>query len=129
MAYARDEKELAELLKKRSRRFAIDTVRLCRHFPRTIAGYVVGRQLIKAATATAANYRAACRSRSPADFISRISVVSEEADESQFWLDIAVEVELTSGSEARRLLAEAASSARYSPNPEQRASRTKPKAA
>ncbi|CAN5817690.1 hypothetical protein BH24ACI4_BH24ACI4_30220 [soil metagenome] len=70
-------------------------------------GYVVAKQLIRSATATAANYRAACRSRSPAEFASRVSVVSEEADESMFWLDLTVAAGIQADGEAKRLLGEA----------------------
>ncbi len=69
-------------------------------------GYVVAKQVIKSATSTAANYRAACRARSPNDFASKISVVSEEADESQFWLDLTIAARIVSDREAERLLAE-----------------------
>jgi four helix bundle protein len=99
--------ELAEDLKKQARQFALDVIRLCRRFPKTMDGYVVSKQLIKSATSTAANYRAACPSRSPTDFVSRISVVAEEADESQFWLDVTIAGQIVSDSEARKLLQEA----------------------
>ena len=67
---------------------------------------VVAKQLIEAATSVAANYRAACRSRSPADFISKISVVSEEADESQFWLELTLESQILERERVRALLNE-----------------------
>jgi four helix bundle protein len=73
----------------------------------TIDAQVVGRQLIKAATSVAANYRAACRSRSSADFVSKISVVCEEADESEFWIDIMIASDILVHPDARRLLHEA----------------------
>ena len=97
----------AEELKRRTRRFALDTLRLVRRFDRTIDAEIVGRQLIKAATGVAANYRAACRARSRAEFIAKIGVVAEEADESQFWLDITVALPIVADAESRRLLAEA----------------------
>ena len=91
----------------RSQRFALDVIRLCRDFPKSIDAYVVAKQLIRCATATAANYRAACSARSPGDFVSGISVVSEEADESEFWLDIAIASQMVSSAMARPLLREA----------------------
>jgi four helix bundle protein len=100
------QRELTEQLKRRSRQFALDVIFLCRRFPRTLDAYVVAKQLIKAATATAANYRAACRSHSPSDFASRISVVSEEAEESQLWLDITIAAGIVADGEAKRLFAE-----------------------
>jgi four helix bundle protein len=102
-----DQSARAEQLKKRTQRFAIDVIFLCRRFPRTMDGYVVGKQLIKPATSTAANYRAACRSRSRNDFASKIAVVNEEADESQFWLEVTIAAGMVAGGEAERLLAEA----------------------
>ena len=97
----------AELLRQRTQRFAIAVLRLCRQFPRTIVGYVIAKQLIKASTSVAANYRAACRSRSRNDFISKISTVCEEADESQFWLDVTIAAEVLNDSDSRALLKEA----------------------
>ena len=87
----------AAALKKRSKRFAIDVILLCRRFPLSLDAVIVAKQLIRAATSTAANYRAACRTRSPADFVSRISVVAEEADESEFWLEMILESEISRG--------------------------------
>jgi len=102
-----DQSVRAEQLKRRTQRFAIDVIFLCRRFPRTLDGYVVGKQLIKSATSTAANYRAACRSRSRNDFASKIAVVNEEADESQFWLEVTIAAKMVDNGEAKRLLAEA----------------------
>jgi four helix bundle protein len=98
--------QLAAALKKRSKRFAIDVIWLCRHFPHSVDAMVVAKQLIRASTSTAANYRAACRTRSPADFVSRISVVAEEADESEFWLELTLESQISEGNRIRRLLKE-----------------------
>jgi four helix bundle protein len=106
MAEVPDETQLAAALKKRSKRFAIDVSWLCRQFPHSVDAMVVAKQLIKASTSTAANYRAACRTRSPADFVSRISVVAEEADESEFWLELTLESQISQGEKIRRLLKE-----------------------
>ena len=75
-------------LKRRSRQFALDVLGVVRRFPRTFDAYIVAKQLVRAATGTAANYRAACRARSPEEFAARIGVAVEEADESEFWLDL-----------------------------------------
>jgi four helix bundle protein len=80
--------ERAAQLKGRSRQFALGVLRVVRRFPRTFDGYIVAKQLVRAATGTAANYRAACRARSPEEFAARIGVAAEEADESEFWLDL-----------------------------------------
>lgn len=76
-----------EELKKRTKKFAVEIIKLTDSYPRSQAGKVVSHQLIRCATSVAANYRAACRARSAADFISKITIVEEEADESLFWLE------------------------------------------
>jgi four helix bundle protein len=97
----------AERLKKRSKQFALDTLALLRTLPATPEARSIGDQLIRSATGTAGNYRAACRSRSDAEFISRIAVALEEADESALWLEILIEGGVTKSKEAFRLLDEA----------------------
>ena len=79
----------AEALKLRTKQFAIRIVGVVRSLPRTREGDVIGKQLLRCGTAVAANYRAVCRSRSNAEFISKISIVVEEADETVFWLELA----------------------------------------
>lgn len=96
----------ADALKARTKRFAVDAIKLVRRFPRTLDAEIVGRQLIKAATSVAANYRVACRSRSPVEFVAKISVVCEESDESQFWLDVIIAAQVLDDRESRRLLGE-----------------------
>jgi len=78
-----------------------------RHGPCSSLQHEPREQLIRSATGTAANYRAACRSRSDAEFIARIGVALEEADESALWLEILAEGGITKSSEALRLLDEA----------------------
>jgi len=74
-------------LRDRTKQFAYRIIRLFRALPRSPEAQVVGKQLLRSATVVAANYRATNRSRSQADFVSKISVVLEEADESLFWLE------------------------------------------
>ncbi len=76
-----------EELRERTKRFAIAVVRLFRSLPRTDEARVIGRQLLRSATSVAANYRAVCRARSKAEFIAKVGVVVEEADETVFWLE------------------------------------------
>jgi len=83
----------AEELKKRSRNFAVRIVRLFRALPNCSEARVVGQQLLRSGTSVA-NYRAACKARSPADFISKLGIVEEEADETVFWLEFLVETGL-----------------------------------
>ncbi len=81
-------------LKRRTKLFALRILKLVAALPRTIAGKVIGGQLARAGTSVPANYRAACRARSKAEFISRLGVVEEEADESEFWLEMIVDTGL-----------------------------------
>ena len=97
----------AEALKARTMRFALDVCRLIRKLPFDEPGPTVKRQLTKASTGLAFNYRAACRARSHAEFTAKIGVVAEEADESQGWLEFVAAANLITGSEVDRLLKEA----------------------
>ena len=94
-------------LKDRTKRFAVNAVILCRELPNTIDGRRVGQQLIDASTSVAANYRAACRGRSRAEFIAKLGTVLEESDESLFWLELIVDAKLAPHARVERLLAEA----------------------
>lgn len=84
--------EQAERMKQRTRSFALDVVRYCETLPRSRALDVLTRQLLRSATSVAANYRAACRARSKAEFVAKLGIVEEEADESQFWLEMIQEL-------------------------------------
>jgi four helix bundle protein len=75
-------------LKVRTKQFALRILKIAERLPKTEAGRVVCYQLVKSGSAVAANYRSACRARSHADFISKIGVVEEEADETGFWLEL-----------------------------------------
>jgi four helix bundle protein len=86
--------EQSELLKARTRRFALDVLELIKLLPYTEPGPTVRRQLTKAATSVDMNYRASCRARSHAEFTAKIGVVAEEADESASWLDLIAEAKL-----------------------------------
>src|SRR4029077_11051126 len=78
----------AEELKARTKRFALDVIHFVSGLARIPAADVMGRQLLKAGTSVAANYRSACRSRSHVEFAARIGVVLEESDESELWLEL-----------------------------------------
>jgi len=82
-----DEKEL----KGRTKRFALRVIKLVGALPKTIQGRAIGSQLIRSGTSVGANYRAACRGRSNPDFISKLGIVEEEADESPFWMELIIE--------------------------------------
>lgn len=77
-----------EELKIRTKKFSLLIIRIVEKLPATKAGNAIGSQLIRSGTSVASNYRTACRARSNADFISKITVVEEEADESLFWLEL-----------------------------------------
>jgi four helix bundle protein len=94
-------------LKDRTKRFVIAAIRLCRDLPTTIEGKTVGGQLLRCATSVGANYRASCRARSRAEWIAKLGIVEEEADETMFWLEVAVETGLIAADKARALLKEA----------------------
>ena len=81
----------ADDFKKRTKTFALRIIKLVEALPPGRTADVVGRQLVKSGTSVAANYRAACRAKSQADFIAKLGIVEEEADESAFWLEILVE--------------------------------------
>ncbi len=78
-------------LKSRTKAFALRVLQVVEALPETRSGRVVGGQLARAGTSVGANYRAACRSRSSAEMISKLAVVEEEADESAFWMELAAE--------------------------------------
>lgn len=100
--------EFAEWFKARTKKFAIDVINYCKKLPYNQATRVVTFQVIKSATSVAANYRAACRGRSGAEFYSKICTVVEEADESVFWLEMAQGAKFENdGIELDRLLKEA----------------------
>jgi four helix bundle protein len=86
--------EQAKALQERTKKFAIRIVRAFARLKKDEAARVIGRQLLRSGTSVAANYRAACRARSTADFIAKINIVLEEADETLFWLELLVEAEL-----------------------------------
>jgi four helix bundle protein len=75
-------------LQQRTKDFALRVLKLIEHLPNTIGGRVVANQLARSATSVGANYRAACRARSRAEFASKLGTVAEEADESLYWLEL-----------------------------------------
>jgi four helix bundle protein len=94
-------------LKARTKKFALRVMKLVDALPRTIQGRAIASQIIRSATSVAANYRAACRARSRAEFIAKIGVVEEEADETAFWLELIIDSALLTQARIRPLLAEA----------------------
>jgi four helix bundle protein len=97
----------AEQIKRRAKQFALRIIRLFRALPRTSEAQVMGRQLLRCGTSVAANYRAVCRARSKAEFVAKIGVVVEEADETVFWLEMLVEAGIVRVNRMEPLLKEA----------------------
>ena len=94
-------------LKARTKQFALRVMKMVDALPRTIQGRAMAKQIIRSATSVAANYRAACRARSRAEFIAKIGIVEEEADESCFWLELIIDSGLLNEDRIRPLLSEA----------------------
>lgn len=94
-------------LKRRTRRFALDVIGLVESLPRTRTAEVIGRQLLRSATSVGVNYRAACRARSSADFVAKMGIVEEEADESMYWMELLVESGCTTADAVAALRQEA----------------------
>ena len=78
-------------LKQRTKRFSLRVIKLVGALPKSIEGRAIGNQLMRSGTSVGANYRAACRGRSKTEFIARLGVVEEEADESAFWMEMIIE--------------------------------------
>ena len=94
-------------LLKRTKKFALNILKLLKDIPDTPEGKVIKYQLAKAGTSTAANYRAACKGRSKAEFVAKLGVVEEEADESAFWMEILIEGGILISNVVKSLLKEA----------------------
>ena len=93
--------------KERTKRLALDVIKLVEMLPRSRTADVLGKQLLRAATSVGANYRAACRGRSSADVIAKLSLVEEEADEAMYWMELLQETTLASRTQLTRLMSEA----------------------
>jgi four helix bundle protein len=93
--------------KKRTKGFAIRVIRLAGSLPETSTGRIIGRQLIRSGTSVGANYRAACRARSTAEFISRMGIVEEECDETLYWMEIIAETGIINRNRLDELIGEA----------------------
>ena len=106
-AHNRPVNEKTEALKQRTKQFALDVIGFVRALPDTEPARTIRPQLIRASTGAAANYRATCRARSRAEFVARIGVALEEADESVFWLNFVARAGLDETPEQKSLLGEA----------------------
>jgi len=94
-------------LKLRTKTFAIEIIRLVESLPRGRSAEIIGRQLLRSGTSVAANYRAARRARSRREFLAKLGIVEEEADESYFWLELLADAGLSASADTDRLRNEA----------------------
>ena len=100
--------EFTEKLKKRTKQLALDIIKLCDSLKESKAVNVITYQILKSSTSVGANYKAACRARSKAEFFSKLCIVVEEADETEYWLEIINEADLAKDKNVNiRLLKEA----------------------
>jgi len=97
----------AEDLKERTKQFALRILKLVEALPNSLQGRTIAAQLVRAGTSVGANYRAACRGRSRAEFIAKIGIVEEEADESAFWLELIIDGAFLNETQVKPLLSEA----------------------
>jgi four helix bundle protein len=96
-----------EQLRDRTKAFALRVIRLYRSLPYKTDAQVLGKQILRSGTSVAANYRAVCRARSKAEFVAKIGVVVEEADEVVLWLELMTESGIISSAKTVELLKEA----------------------
>lgn len=96
----------AEELKQRTKAFSLRVVKLAASLPQGRIGDVFARQLVRSGTSVAANYRAACLGRSRAEFIAKMGIVREEADETIFWIEMAADAELVTPKRVQELIVE-----------------------
>jgi len=96
-----------EALRARTKQFALGIIKLFRILPRTEEARVIGRQLLRSGTSVAANYRAACRARSKVEFVAKMGVVVEEADETVFWLELLIDAQILRPEQLANLVTEA----------------------
>jgi four helix bundle protein len=93
-------------LREKTKQFALRVMRLVDALPKKRSAYVIGNQLLRSATSVGANYRSARRARSPAEFCAKMGIVEEEADESQYWLELICEGGLMTAKQVQGLLDE-----------------------
>jgi len=96
----------ADELKLRTKEFALRIIKLVGALPKTIEGRTIANQLVRCGTSVAANYRATCRARSRSEFIAKLGVVLEEADETQLWLELIIAGKLLPAKRVQPLLEE-----------------------
>lgn len=101
-----DKIQFIENLKKRFKQYVIQSTYLFWQIPNSEEGKIFGRQFLRSASSAGANYRAVCRARSSREFFSKISIVTEELDESIFWMEILMDTEVLKGNQVFKLMQE-----------------------
>ena len=94
---------MKEELKRRTKKIGIDIIRLSEDPPEKLYAAVICKQLLRCATSIGANYRAACRAKSTADYINKLKIVEEEADETLYWLEISEELDMFDKNKLRKV--------------------------
>jgi len=94
-------------LENRTKQFHISVIRLCNLLPKTTASFETAKQLIRSAGSVGANYRATKRAKSTNDFLNKLKIIIEEADESKYWLEVIRDIPLLQEKELERLIQEA----------------------
>ncbi|MDN5289376.1 MAG: four helix bundle protein [Mucilaginibacter sp.] len=102
-----DRIEFAEMFKNRIKKFVVDNINFFKTLPKTEEAKIIGRQLLRSSSSVGANYRAACRARSQAEFHSKLSIVVEEAGESVFWMEVLIEAKIVKQADLAILIDEA----------------------
>ena len=97
----------ADELKARTKKFALRLIKLVAALPKSVEGRAIANQLVRCGTSVAANYRATCRARSRIEFIAKLGIVLEEADETQLWLELIIDAKLLPPKQVQPLLDEA----------------------
>jgi four helix bundle protein len=97
-----------EEMKQRTKLFALGIIQLVESLPKERTAEVLGRQLLRSGTSVGSNYRSACRAKSIADFISKMGIVEEEADESLYWMELLIEAGIKVSMKMEALMKEAA---------------------
>jgi four helix bundle protein len=101
------DRDESKFLKTRTKQFALRTVRVVESLPKSLTAQAIGKQLVRSALSVGANYRAARRARSSADFVNKMAIVEEEADESLYWLEMLVDAGLVKKDRLEPLMNEA----------------------
>jgi four helix bundle protein len=92
--------------KDKAKHIAIRIIRLVESLPKNATTDVIGKQLLRSATSVGANYRSACRAKSSADMIAKLAIVEEEADESMYWIELLIELNLVTSARLADLVSE-----------------------